>query len=479
MLGAIIGDLAAWTYEQDKELFYAQLICSEAPVSEFGMTVFATSDALENVPQLTSNHFLDRIKPWYRVANDEVVMLSPKAREWTETLCVQGDESVAGMVLMRTVVHAWWRNCGVPELPFRLESDWDDDIEKAVRFLSRMIVSLSTGRSKNETYADLGEQFKAYRHGSNWQQGMTMLDYLMRAWDAFYQAFDFGSALHNAMRLPGNRRLNGALTGAVAEAMYGCGQYFVKKKYIKDKGDGSTDLRLSEAIYNRFGKTIGAICTQKEWVRTFWAKNNSRTNVERHHFTPIKSKCTEKVISKELRRRIIKSFNPGWDDRYSFYLDDGWIYLCRSFCLIARFQLQEQTDGTYRICHLQEGDEDKDTNNALQEALYSAEYHWCYLESPYKYYHCYCHPDGDELPKEFQGTRKASFWHGEMMLHKSGDDIGRWLADGLAAINRLNNPRLFRFAKALGQERFGTVSYINELYLKFCPYDNLDWIFEY
>ena len=35
------------------------------------------------------------------------------------------------------------------------------------------------------------------------------------------------------MELPGDRRLNGILVGALADAMYGCDRYMVKAKYGK------------------------------------------------------------------------------------------------------------------------------------------------------------------------------------------------------------------------------------------------------
>ena len=48
MLGAIIGDLAAWTYEHDRKAFWHQLVSEEAKVSEFGMSVLATVDLLQS-----------------------------------------------------------------------------------------------------------------------------------------------------------------------------------------------------------------------------------------------------------------------------------------------------------------------------------------------------------------------------------------------------------------------------------------------
>lgn len=47
MIGTIIGDLAAWTWENDHEKFYPSLISEKALLSEFGLSVLATADALD------------------------------------------------------------------------------------------------------------------------------------------------------------------------------------------------------------------------------------------------------------------------------------------------------------------------------------------------------------------------------------------------------------------------------------------------
>ena len=52
MIGAIIGDLAAWTWENDHERFYPLLISEKAVLSEYGLSVLATSDALDYNPHI-------------------------------------------------------------------------------------------------------------------------------------------------------------------------------------------------------------------------------------------------------------------------------------------------------------------------------------------------------------------------------------------------------------------------------------------
>ena len=54
----------------------------------------------------------------------------------------------------------------------------------------------------------------------------------MRAWYCFEIAWDFTSAIHNAARWQDvDRHLLCSLTGALAEAMYGCEYRLLKEKY--------------------------------------------------------------------------------------------------------------------------------------------------------------------------------------------------------------------------------------------------------
>lgn len=44
MIGAIIGDLAAWTYENDKDTFWKQLISEDCEKIELSVYVMPTSE---------------------------------------------------------------------------------------------------------------------------------------------------------------------------------------------------------------------------------------------------------------------------------------------------------------------------------------------------------------------------------------------------------------------------------------------------
>lgn len=100
---------------------------------------------------------------------------------------------------------------------------------------SKVAITIGTGGIKNlqyPTFSELGMYF-------------TMLS-------------DFGSALHNAMRMKGNKRLLGTLTGAIAEAMYGCRNYFIKKKYA-DENHCVNDICIPLKINERYHRTISKI----------------------------------------------------------------------------------------------------------------------------------------------------------------------------------------------------------------------------
>ena len=160
------------------------------------------------------------------------------------------------------------------------------------------------------------------------------------------------------------------LAGALADAMYGCGYYMVKEKYA---GGGYMEHLpfIDERLY--------LINAQN---RAFFPKNNALTNVERHNWYDKPCPMSEKVITEELRRRILKAFHTGWDDRYGFYLDDGWIYVYRSHRLLNRFVLTEQLDGTYRITHYQQSEESEKLelkDEALENAIYSVEHRWYWV----------------------------------------------------------------------------------------------------
>lgn len=345
MIGAIIGDWAAWTWGQNKETFFRQLVSSEASSSLMVVELLRTADTL--VQERGRNN---------------------KAHE-----CLGKRQSPVATV-MRAIAIGWLFDTEAETASAFQENGFASDKEDwyAGAFMWKLIFALRHGASKEEALmVENVSSFKGFVEDVSWKERSSILGVLIRAWDAFYSAYDFGSALHRAMELPGDRHLNGILVGALADAMYGCDRYMVKAKY----GKGSSLAGLVK-VSSRFQALYRA-------GRTFFGKNCAMTNVERHVWKDVANPYVDKIISRELRRRILKAFQPTFDDRYGFYLDDGYIYVYRSCRVLNRFKLSSMSDGTFRIVELQVSEEAGYQLGAIQEALYSVEYRWNRVSDDY------------------------------------------------------------------------------------------------
>ena len=338
MNGAILGDLAAWTWEQDKDLFFRKLVSSEASPSKMMKEMLLMADTLALVRGSD-----------IKVHESLGMRISPEA------------------TVLRVIAIGWLYDTEAETASAYQEYSFTYDKEDwyAGAFMWKLIFALRHGASKKDALmVENVSSFKGCGEDISWNEQSSILGILIRAWGAFYSSYDFGSALHRAMELPGDRHLNGILVGALADAMYGSDRYMMKAKY--GKGCSLTGL---VNVPSRFQALYRA-------GRTFFAKNCVMTNVERHVWKDVANPYGDKIISRELRRRILKAFQPTFDDRYGFYLDDGYIYVYRSCRVLNRFRLVSVSDGTYRIMDLQASEEAGYQLGAIQEALYSVEYRW-------------------------------------------------------------------------------------------------------
>ena len=228
MLGAIIGDLAAWTYEHDRTKFWSHLVSEEAKVSEFGLSVLTTTAIIASDLTMPKQKAADFTRRSFQNTNKDAVNLSVLVLDWETLLECNYQSLMFGIGIFRMTTCPFF---DVPCNEMYFESTWDKEEGYTRMFLSQMVSLLRQGRTRDEVYEALGSVFQNCRHTWNWQEETGMLSYLLRAWDAFYRAFDYTSSIHNAMKMNGNHRLMGAFTGAIAGAMYGCRYSLIKKKY--------------------------------------------------------------------------------------------------------------------------------------------------------------------------------------------------------------------------------------------------------
>lgn len=76
--------LSSMDLGNDHEKFYPSLISEKALLSEFGLSVLATADALDFNLFMNEAEYQEYIRPWFRVVNDDVVCYSEGVKEWNE-----------------------------------------------------------------------------------------------------------------------------------------------------------------------------------------------------------------------------------------------------------------------------------------------------------------------------------------------------------------------------------------------------------
>lgn len=348
MIGAFIGDLASWTWINDHDKFYPQLFSDVAQRSVYSDVMLFTAKILIENPNISRDEFMRMHQCYFGIGNAKVN---------------------AEYDLLRSIVIGWMYDGDAISNAIDTYCLRDEKEEVYTsHFMANLIYRLRTGATKKDAaQVEFCGTFRSFTKEDHWKTGNGVLGYLVRAWMSFYDAFDFGSSIHNATKKPGNHTLNCILAGALADAMYGCENYFLKKKFEGGRYIEHLDF-VDNSLYNLI-----------RLKRTFFPKNNARTNVEKHYWYDAPYPFSDKVITAELKRRITRAFYTGWEDRFGFYLDNGWFYVYRSFILLSRFKLKEQADGTYRIVNYQKSDEAKQydlDDTAISCAMYSVEHHW-------------------------------------------------------------------------------------------------------
>lgn len=377
MTGAIIADLAAWTWENEREVFDKKLISDNAVLSEYGLTMLLCGDYILNEKPMEWRGIEADIIPHFRNADERCVQHRDVWARWLAS----GDR-VIPFEVKQTLVTAGIIASEWAENPQETAQQWETPLhcgkqEYYATYLSEVLSRLRRGATKDEAGKEIPCILDYYKSGSGhkWEDYLT---YLTFAWRCFYYSYDYTSAVRNAMKCDGDRHLAAVLTGALADAMYGSALGFSKKK---DNEEFCYNLRPRDSLAEAYGDIFCRI-QDYEWEdRTFFPKNNAMTNVELHQWQNVENPFADKAVSEESRRRILKGLYTGWDNRYGFYLDNGWVYVYRSYCLICRFRLTKQGDDSWRITHLQtSGEMDGDiVNIAMCEALSAVESGWYFF----------------------------------------------------------------------------------------------------
>ena len=451
MTGALLGDLAAWTWENEPDKFYPQLVSINSQISSRGKILLDCCNALLDNKDI-------EYQLYERIFDHETFK----------------DKEVNALV--RSIVVGWIfdaENDVIAIQNYSLHEEKEDWY--ATNFLAKLICVLRKGATKKE--AALVEHIGVFRDFViDWQDGKGPLSILVRAWIAFFDSFDFTSAMHNAMKLPGDKHVNAIIVGGLAGAMYGCDQILLKKKYAKD-----TTPNNFIVVPENLQSIVSDFKSFELNARKFFPKNRALTNVELHQWveTTIPEKYSKLIINKELHRRILKAFDTGWDCRYGFYLDDGRVYVYRSGVLLCRFNLCVGRP----IEHFQiVNDVDKSAAMlGFEGAMDTVEYYWYMAsteEKPNNLGYCKYYHGETICPEQYQNSVKAKFWHGEMLFIAHNEKMSKWKRIAKKVKSSWSEEEYKRFAN-YSIDEFAIILFIQSAYEKWYPFEDTSWIKEY
>lgn len=372
MIGAVIGDLAAWTWEHDRKCFYERLVSSEAKLSGYGLLPITMWDVISEGGSILKHRL-------YMICGK--ALAHPRADginvpdDWYRWGLTYYDKVIPFQLKVALIMGAII-DSGYLSEKRQVELNWTPFFHggKQEYYASRImwiLRRLNEGATKEEAIQDIPEPVIDYYPSGTEHPWRDLLEYTTFAWRCFYYSFDFTSALHNAAKCPANRHLAMVLTGAFADAMYGSAYSMTKIKY----GGNHEYIEFPPSLPNNLIEQLREIRLSEYNNRNFFKKNDALTNVERHIWTDVNNPYWDRIIDQDFKEKMMRAYGTSWDNRYGVYLDNGWFYVYRSHHLLLRYRLSYQHDSTYRITNLQISNDDHARIEDLQEVLYSLSHH--------------------------------------------------------------------------------------------------------
>lgn len=487
MIGAVIGDLAAWTWEHDRDCFYRKLVSHDARLSGYGLLpVVLWESIVTNEEELIQNLL-------YVIIGKALMHALPAGIEIPESWRVWGAFEYNRPMpfdLKIALISSAFIDSGFLSKERQQVLNWVSIFHggKQEYYASQIMTilrRLNEGATKDEAVSGIPNVvFDFYQSGTphKWK---NYLEYITFAWRCFYYSWDLTSALHNAAKCDGNRHLAMMLTGAFAEAMYGCTYSMTKQKFGGHYEFIDFPKSLPDSVLDQLYK----IQSYEKENRIFFKKNIALTNVESHIWTNVDNPLDSYPVNDELYRRLLKAYDTGWEYRFGVYLDNGWFYIYRSHCLLYRFQLSKSSAGVRNVINFQKSDDPHgdvgsvfSVWNALESYWYKNNHNYPYPTSnepgPEIINYCKYYRGETQCPRKYEGNVYGKFWHGEKMFVETGQNLQEWIKTG-KKIRKGLSPKKAQIVSEYSPETFGIIVYIETLYSKWCPYDDMEWIFEY
>lgn len=350
MIGAVIGDLAAWTWEHDRKCFYERLVSPKAKLSGYGLLPITIWPLIQEGCSIPKHRVY--MTCGKALAHSSTVGIEVPV-EWQRWGLTGYDKPIPFELKVALIMCANIDSGYFPESR-QMELNWTTFFHggKQEYYASRImwiLRRLNEGATKDEAVKDIPEPVINYYPSGTEHLWRDLLEYTTFAWRCFYYSFDFTSALHNAAKCPANRHLAMILTGAFADAMYGSGYSMTKMKY----GGNYEYIEFPSSLSPNLIKQLNDIRGIEYNDRHFFKKNYALTNVEKYTWSVTDNPFADYVIDSAFKKKMMIAFGTSWEDRYVVYLDNGWFYVYRSHHLLLRYKMTEQIDKTFRIANLQ------------------------------------------------------------------------------------------------------------------------------
>lgn len=369
MIGAVIGDLAAWTWEHDKKCFYERLVSPDARLSGYGMLPVVMWPMINEGGLIHKNRlYVSCGKALMHYGSSDIPL------EWRRWGMSDYDRAIPFDLKIALIISAII-DSGFLSKERQTQIHWGSFFnggkqEGYAMLIMQIMRKLNEGATKDEAFSEIPSCVISFYPSGAEHSWENLLEYVTFAWRCFYYSWDFTSALHNAAKCPANRHLAMVITGAFAEAMYGC--YF---SMTKQKFGGHHDyIELPKSVVCEYGAILKMARERSYDLRYFFKKNDSLANVEQYVWAAVDNPYSDRVIDLETKNRLLRAYVTDWDNRYGLYLDNGWHYVYRSHCVLLRFKLSLQPDETYRISDLQLSNDEHANVKDLGEVLSSIDY---------------------------------------------------------------------------------------------------------
>ena len=259
MLGALLGDLAACTFKQDRQCFERELVGDDAFFSDKGLMALATADALVVRDASTVPSFKEVVKLYFDSRDKDKVHF-PK---WFEFWCSHNDSSYSydsdeGMALPMCCITAPFDK----DLSIRLNHHMQSGKAAgyAAHYFTSIIRMIKAGNSKHEIYLDerISMLPKWIAEKSFGDDKYNAIYSLILAWIAFDFGYDFTSTIKHAARVGvyADTRVVTMLAATMAEAYYKIDvsklpfPKHIKEKY-KDLFEKLTEFETNDSVRNR------------------------------------------------------------------------------------------------------------------------------------------------------------------------------------------------------------------------------------